>query len=695
MKQQKQVKKRVVLHPRHARPYRKRHYALLLTMFGAAFVLFGLAVSLQVQMNAGQIEGRNFMASLVRRPVATAQAVNSSYGFSFSFDPQRYTGIGYTGSIDQFYTGSDLTQSRPYSSVVLTNKAIIPFSNTTSWLSVEYGSGATINRIPGQVAVDSQQVTVHGINFVRTNWIVKPASDLGPILTSHFVTYQATVQGQTLLIRSGNQFGSAISDEDIDALVHSFALVPATSIYQEQGSPEQARLHQTTNLLNQLLFSDASAADSLGSEGISALYAPAVVKIYNAYCMDIQLADIVVKNACDGVTGSGFFIGSDGVIATNGHVATDSPKDLVIQAAYNEAVAGDGSKLVSLAKAAHLNLEDLAAMTDNNKLLDTIFDAVYNLPDSDFVVTNAVQNLLVGLDSKDPDLTKLVSMTQARQHWVADNDIIAAKQLASDYRKFDGLVKYRSSDVALLKVEGSNYPVVSLGELDEVSQGSNISILGYPVAASQNVIVAKDVSEVTLTSGKVSAIKEANGDNRRLIETDTTIGHGNSGGPVFSDSGHVVGIATYTIDGSGTGDGTFNYVRDIADLQALATQAGVHFSTTSQTQTIWQQAIAAFDSAHYKKALTLFEQVRALYPQHPSLNSFQTRAEANIAAGREARDLPLLPLIAGAVGALLLAGLAISLIIRHHGHHQLYKVSQGSAVPAVPYGAPAHQLHHS
>jgi serine protease Do len=191
---------------------------------------------------------------------------------------------------------------------------------------------------------------------------------------------------------------------------------------------------------------------------------------------------------------------------------------------------------------------------------------------------------------------------------------------------------------------------------------------------------------VTLTTGKVSAIKTANGDSRNLIETDTTIGHGNSGGPVFDGNGNVIGIATYTIDGGGQGAGTFNYVRDIQDLKDLASASGIHFATTSSTQLAWQKAITAFDSAHYSKSLKYFAQAKTLYPVHPTVASFVSRAEHNVSAGKDVKDFPLGLIIGGAVTALAVAAGAIVVIVRHHAKHQVFKLASGqvAAMEASP-----------
>jgi hypothetical protein len=91
-----------------------------------------------------------------------------------------------------------------------------------------------------------------------------------------------------------------------------------------------------------------------------------------------------------------------------------------------------------------------------------------------------------------------------------------------------------------------------------------------------------DASEaiVTLTKGTVSSIKNASGSSNKLIETDALIGHGNSGGPAFSESGQVVGISTYA--SFAQLDATYNYVRDIADLKELLSTKSITIDSNQQ-----------------------------------------------------------------------------------------------------------------
>lgn len=699
----KHAKKRMshaVIKPKHAKPYRKRHYAVLLVALAVTFVLFGVAVAVLVRINAGLGDSQNFISDTFNKQQSSTQSVVSTYGFSLNYDTRRLYASAIDGSTGKLYISSELGSSRAYQTVKFSD-AVFPSSRTSpDTVTLDYYPGATTKTVEdaenqyitkaatntvAPTVSTSKSVQIQGITYKRTVWDQGNNGKLGPILSSQFLTYTTLIQGKPLILRTNYQLGTLRNSVDIDAIAASLTTGTPVVSYVAPTKSVGTKIARNRSLLDTVLFASASADSSNDSQTTSALYAPAVVKIYNVYCMDIAVnGQTLLTDACDGVSGSGFFVGSDGYIATNGHVATDSPKDIIIQTAISNAVAGNSGPLMSLLALVGIDKAKYTTITDPAELVDTVVNDLYNLPDSDFVASNAVQNLLVNLDSKEPDVNKLLSMTDARQKFPSSSDTKTAKLVTADYRAVDGINKYHNSDVAIIQIDGSNYPVTSLGSIDEISQGSAISILGFPAAASGNGIVSSTASEVTLTSGKVSSVKNANGDTRKLIETDTTIGHGNSGGPVLDDAGNVVGIATYTVDGSGQGDGTFNYVRDIKDLKTLASKKGITFNTVSKTQDTWQKAIAAFNTSHYSKSIKLFNEVKALYPQHPTVASFIDRANQNIKAGKDVKDFPVAIILVGAAISFIIAGVAVVVIVRHHGKHQVYKVANGQLTPLQP-----------
>lgn len=90
-------------------------------------------------------------------------------------------------------------------------------------------------------------------------------------------------------------------------------------------------------------------------------------------------------------------------------------------------------------------------------------------------------------------------------------------------------------DIALLKVEGSDFPYLTLAGTSHVRQGETVIAVGNPGGAMP----------FTVTKGIVSAVGKFPAAGPGLwIQTDAAINPGNSGGPLLNLGGEVIGIST-------------------------------------------------------------------------------------------------------------------------------------------------------
>jgi serine protease Do len=109
-----------------------------------------------------------------------------------------------------------------------------------------------------------------------------------------------------------------------------------------------------------------------------------------------------------------------------------------------------------------------------------------------------------------------------------------------------------STDLALLKVEGGNLPVVPLGDSDRVQVGEWVLAVGYPLSLNSTVtagiVSAKGRSIGILNrpgqGGYVDPAQVANTAIESFIQTDAAINPGNSGGALVNTSGQLIGINT-------------------------------------------------------------------------------------------------------------------------------------------------------
>jgi serine protease Do len=123
----------------------------------------------------------------------------------------------------------------------------------------------------------------------------------------------------------------------------------------------------------------------------------------------------------------------------------------------------------------------------------------------------------------------------------------------SDGREFKAEVKGtdKRSDLAVIKINGHNFPFAALGDSDSLKIGQWVVAIGNPFGfALQN-------PEPTVTAGVISALHRSLGrvaqdrDYGDLIQTDAAINPGNSGGPLVNLRGEVVGINVAIFSTSG------------------------------------------------------------------------------------------------------------------------------------------------
>ena len=102
------------------------------------------------------------------------------------------------------------------------------------------------------------------------------------------------------------------------------------------------------------------------------------------------------------------------------------------------------------------------------------------------------------------------------------------------------------TDIAVLKIEGSNFPVLTLADSSKVEVGDIVLAIGNPFGVGQ-----------TVTAGIVSATGRGNLGIEQVedfIQTDAPINPGNSGGALVDDEGHLIGINTAILAGNSGGN---------------------------------------------------------------------------------------------------------------------------------------------
>lgn len=135
-------------------------------------------------------------------------------------------------------------------------------------------------------------------------------------------------------------------------------------------------------------------------------------------------------------------------------------------------------------------------------------------------------------------------------HVVNGADTVSVK--LKDGREFQGKVLGQDpvTDVAVVKIQATNLPVVTIGNSEQLRPGEWAIAIGNPLGLD-NTVTAGIISATGRTSAEVRVP-----DKRvSFIQTDAAINPGNSGGPLLNQRGEVIGMNTAIIGGGAQGLG--------------------------------------------------------------------------------------------------------------------------------------------
>lgn len=114
----------------------------------------------------------------------------------------------------------------------------------------------------------------------------------------------------------------------------------------------------------------------------------------------------------------------------------------------------------------------------------------------------------------------------------------------SDRRELDAEIvgSDERTDVAVLRVKGSNFPPLAFGNSEQVKVGEPVLAIGSPFGFDYSAS-AGIVSATSRTMSRENAVP--------FIQSDVALNPGNSGGPLFNQSGEVIGINSRIFSGTG------------------------------------------------------------------------------------------------------------------------------------------------
>ncbi len=139
---------------------------------------------------------------------------------------------------------------------------------------------------------------------------------------------------------------------------------------------------------------------------------------------------------------------------------------------------------------------------------------------------------------------------------VTNNHVVAeANEITvtlNDQREFSAKLigKDADTDLALIKIEGSNFPTLPIGNSDALKVGEWVLAVGNPFNLTSTVTAG-------IVSAKSRGLGATQGGIESFIQTDAAINKGNSGGALVNSRGELVGINAmlYSQTGSFSGYG--------------------------------------------------------------------------------------------------------------------------------------------
>jgi serine protease Do len=117
---------------------------------------------------------------------------------------------------------------------------------------------------------------------------------------------------------------------------------------------------------------------------------------------------------------------------------------------------------------------------------------------------------------------------------LSDRRVLEAKVIGND----------PPSDLAVIKVEGANLPVVPIGDSNGMRVGDIVLAVGNPLGVGQTVTMG-------IVSAKGRATGLGNGSYEDFLQTDAPINQGNSGGALVNTAGELIGINSQILSPSG------------------------------------------------------------------------------------------------------------------------------------------------
>lgn len=338
------------------------------------------------------------------------------------------------------------------------------------------------------------------------------------------------------------------------------------------------------------------------AQKIAMFVKPTVARIYSITSVNWELqesesewSDIVAEflksfdyNVTLRSSGSGSFIDHDGYVLTNAHVVSDMK----------------------------LSEQELADQSFEFYMIPGFIQYISNNYDG-YVVDQATSRQVL--------LENIVWVDASAEIRV----LFSGLNLLADIKSYGAPIG-EGKDVAVIKVEGGNFPTIAVGDSKAVQLQDNIWVFGFPGAADSDNLEQASILVPSITSGTVSAIEKKSDQGSPIIQIDAATTHGNSGGPVVNEKSEVIGILTFrgNLVNNQEVQG-FNFVVPTLTIQEYIKQSGANINQPNEVNRLYVEGLELYWQGYYKDALKVFEEVRRIFPNHSEINKLIESSQKN------------------------------------------------------------------
>ncbi|HEV8427057.1 MAG TPA: trypsin-like peptidase domain-containing protein [Pyrinomonadaceae bacterium] len=250
----------------------------------------------------------------------------------------------------------------------------------------------------------------------------------------------------------------------------------------------------------------------------------------------------------------------------------------------------------------------------------------------------------------------------------------------------------QGKDVAIIKIEVRNAPILKLSDSDKVQLQDHVTVVGYPGAAdtfNSGLLSSRSALEATINDGKISARKQASS-GAPILQTSTPATHGNSGGPVLNDANEVIGLLTFrgdTVNGQEVSG--FSFIVPSNTVMEYVKSAGAS-NEVGPTDTLFREGLGYYWDQYYSSAIPKFEEVKRLFPQHSEVDRLVQSSQQAKSEGKEKSSFPVWIVVVVVVVLLLILLLIIIIVVAVVIAKKRKKAKAAPAGPATP----ASKAHH-